>query len=69
MSASLRKGALFLFACAAIGAGGYLLFLSLIKPSWYSLLRGGAVGAILISLGGYLLWDDFIRPRGRTPDR
>jgi hypothetical protein len=69
VSTFLRKGALFIFACAAIGAGGYLLCLSLVKPSWYSLLRGGAVGAILIALGGYLLWDDFIRPRGRARDR
>jgi hypothetical protein len=65
MSSILRKGALFLFACAALGAGFYLVFLSLEHPNIYSLLRGAGTGGILIALGGYLLWDDFVRPRLR----
>jgi hypothetical protein len=63
LSSVLRRSALFLFACAALGAGGYLVLLSLANPNFYSLLRGGGMGAILIGLGGYLLWDDFVRPR------
>ena len=66
MSSILRRTALFLFACAALGGGGYLLFLSLQHPNIYSLLRGAGTGGILIALGGYLLWDDFVRPRRRS---
>jgi hypothetical protein len=59
----LRRTVLFLFASALLGAGGYLLFVSLEHPNIYSLLRAGGIAVVLIGLGSYLVWDDFIRPR------
>ena len=63
MKTVLRRVLLFLFASASLCGGAYLLFLCLEHPSPYGILRGAGMAAIFIGLGGYLLWDDFIKPR------
>jgi hypothetical protein len=63
MKIVLRRALLFLFASASLCGGGYLFFRCLEHPSIYGMLRGGGIATILIGLGGYMLWDDFLRPR------
>jgi hypothetical protein len=58
----IRRTVLFLFASGLLGGGGYLLFLSLTHPTFYSILRGAVMAAFFMGLGGYLLWEDFIKP-------
>ncbi len=58
----MRKILLFLFATGLLAAGAYVLSLCLAHPSIYNILRTGFGAAFLLAMGGYLLWDDFIRP-------
>jgi len=58
----MRKGLLLLFATGLLAAGAYVLSLCLAHPSIYNILRTGFGAAFLLAMGGFLLWDDFIRP-------
>jgi hypothetical protein len=55
-----RHGMILLFAVCLLTGGVVILVASLAHPNVYGILRGGAVGAFLIGLGGFLLWDDLI---------
>jgi putative copper export protein len=60
----MRRFFLFLFASGLFGAGMYMF--------WYDYTHAQVIfsrlvvaGIFAASLGGYLLWDDFIRPYGK----
>jgi hypothetical protein len=57
----IRRFLLFLFASAILGAGLYLLWLDLTHAR-VIFSRLVFAGLFLSLFGGYLLWDDFIRP-------
>ena len=42
------------------------MFLISDRPTEYGLLRGAIVGLMLVGLGAFTLWDDFIEPIRNT---
>ncbi len=59
----VRHVLILVFAVALVACGGAVGLAVLRHPSPYALLRGGAGGALLVGLGVYLIWDDFVAPR------
>jgi len=58
----IRKLILFSLASALLIAGAYLIHVSLVHPSFYSIVRGVGIGLFLTGLGGCVAWEDFIKP-------
>jgi len=67
MNIVARKIILVLFSTGLIGCGVYILVASLAHPNFYGILRGAGPAIILMALGGYMLWDDFVTPYFRKP--
>jgi len=59
----MRRILLFAFSLCLILSGTYVFALCLKNPTIYGMLRGGIPALFWASLGGFLIWDDFIRPR------
>lgn len=65
----MRKALLFIVAVAFIAGGIYLLTRTFSHPNFYTIFRTAGIAVIFIALGGYLLWDDFLRDRLRSRRR
>ncbi len=63
----MRRVFLLLFSGGLIVGGTYFLLLCLQTPTIYGMLRGGVPCIFWIGLGGFLIWDDFLRPRKGPP--
>ena len=63
----MRRVFLLILAVILLFGGAYLLLGVALHPSIYGLIRGAGMGLILAALGGFLLWDDFLKPRDRAP--
>lgn len=57
-----RRILLFLFAGALIVAGLYVFSLAISHPTFYGVVRLGGGALIMAGLGGFLIWDDFVKP-------
>jgi hypothetical protein len=54
------------FSVLMVIGGGYFLFLYVKTPTTHELLHNGAPGLFWLCLGGFLLWNDYVRP-GNAP--
>jgi hypothetical protein len=61
----MRKAFLALFAITLMAGGVYVLGRSLDHPNFYSIVRGAGMAVIFIAMGGYLVWDDFLKQHFR----
>jgi hypothetical protein len=60
--ADMKRVLLLAFAMALICAGIYMLMSTVSHPSLFGIARGGFGAVVWIGLGGFLLWDDFLKP-------
>jgi hypothetical protein len=60
--ADMKRVLLLAFAMALICAGVYMLMSTVAHPSLFGIARGGFGAVVWIGLGGFLLWDDFLKP-------
>jgi hypothetical protein len=58
----VRRILLFAFSLCLMASGSYFFLLCLKHPTIYGMLRGGIPALFWVCLGGFLIWDDFIRP-------
>jgi hypothetical protein len=69
MGGQVRRGILCVFAIVVLSAGAYILWLEFKCMLGFAegdcYVIGWAVigGAAMVTLGGYLLWDDLVAPR------
>jgi hypothetical protein len=58
----MRRILLFVFSIGVLSGGAYVLSLCFIHPTIYGIARGVLGAGFLMFVGGYLLWEDFIKP-------
>jgi hypothetical protein len=60
--AAMKRILLFAFSITLVCAGVYALISVVLYPSVYGVARGGFAALVWLGLGGFLLWDDFLKP-------